>query len=112
MELLTQPYLATPLGAAYLGDAMRLLAEVPDDFVTLIVTSPPYALQRPKEYDNVPPEEYVEWFMPFARELHRVVSRDGSVVLNLGGSWSKGRPTRSLYQFELLLECYRLQPDS
>ena len=42
--------------------------------------------------------------MPFAREFHRMLREDGSLVINLGGSWQKGQPVRSLYQFQLLLE--------
>ncbi|MGH7135861.1 MAG: DNA-methyltransferase, partial [Pirellulales bacterium] len=47
--------------------------------------------------------EYVEWFMPFARDIRRVLKPDGSFVLNIGGSWTPGAPVRSLYHFRLLL---------
>lgn len=87
MGLESHQFFATNMGLAYLGDARALLTQIPDESVQLILTSPPYALQRPKEYDNVPPDEYVEWFMPFAREFHRVLREDGSLVINLGGSW-------------------------
>jgi len=42
--------------------------------------------------------------MPFANEFHRILKPEGSFVLNIGGSWEKGRATRSLYHFELLIE--------
>lgn len=108
MRLDVEPYFSTERGSAYLGDAADLLRHVPDDSVQLIVTSPPYALQRPKEYDNVPPEEYVDWFMPFAREFHRVLHDAGSLVINIGGSWNRGLPTRSTYPYELILELTKL----
>lgn len=104
MKLEIDAYFETDLGAAYLGDAAELLQSVPDESIQLIVTSPPYALQRPKEYDNVPPEEYVDWFMPFVHELHRVLCEDGSLVVNIGGSWNKGQPTRSVYPYALMMQ--------
>jgi DNA modification methylase len=67
------------------------------------VTSPPYALHFKKAYGNETKEQYVEWFLPFAREIFRVLKDDGSFVLNIGGSYNKGVPTRSLYHFRLLI---------
>src|SRR5712692_9052613 len=99
----TRPKYCTELGAMFLGDSSRLLRRVPDRSVSLVVTSPPYALHFPKEYGNADKEAYVEWFRPFAREIARVLKPDGSFVLNIGGSYNKGVPTRSLYHFRLLL---------
>jgi DNA modification methylase len=97
-------YFKTRWGRAYLGDALKVLKGVPDGSVNLIVTSPPYALRAKKEYGSVDAENYVDWFMPFAKEFHRVLAEDGSFVLNIGGCWENGKPLRSLYHFELLLE--------
>lgn len=103
------PYYSTELGAAYLGDSRDLLAQLPDESVNLIFTSPPYALHYKKEYGNVEKEEYVEWFLHFAEQYKRILTEDGSFVLNIGGSYEAGRPTRSLYHFKLLVElCDRL----
>lgn len=99
----SDPLYRTGLGAAYVGDARLLLAALPDSSVNLVLTSPPYALQFQKEYGNVAKEGYLEWFRPFAREIYRVLERDGSFVLNIGGSYNPGSPTRSLYHFKLLL---------
>lgn len=99
-----KPYYYTDLGAAYLGDSSEMLREVPDDSVDLVVTSPPYALVFKKEYGNVHADDYTKWFLSFSDEIFRVLKPTGSFVLNIGGCWNKGSPTRSLYQFELLLE--------
>jgi DNA modification methylase len=99
-----RPYYETRFGRAYLGDTLKLIKDVPDESVNLIVTSPPYALRYKKEYGSMDAEKYVEWFMPFAAEFHRVLAKDGSFVLNIGGCWEIGKPTRSLYHFRLLLE--------
>ena len=98
-----KPYHSTKLGGAYLGDSRDLLAEVPDGSVNLVFTSPPYALHFKKAYGNVHKDEYVEWFLGFARHFHRILADDGSFVLNIGGSYNKGTPTRSLYHFKLLI---------
>lgn len=104
---LPEAYYRTEYGAAYLGDALELIRHIPDGQVNLIMTSPPFALTRKKAYGNRKPSEYVEWFKPFAEEFRRVLSDDGSLVIHIGGSWERGRPTRSMYHFELLFELCR-----
>lgn len=97
------PAYQTDLGAAYLGDSAALLAALPDDSISLVVTSPPYALHFKKEYGNVDKSDYVEWFRVFGEQIFRVLKPDGSFVLNIGGSYNPGSPTRSLYHFKVLL---------
>jgi len=97
------PTYTTRLGRAYHGDALDVLRRLPADSVALVMTSPPFALRRQKAYGNVAASEYVEWFWPFAQEIHRVLRPDGSFVLDLGGAWNRGSGTRSLYQYQLVL---------
>src|SRR5713101_2611801 len=97
------PYFVTDYGVAYLGDSLELLQSLPEGKVNLVVTSPPYALHFKKEYGNKNKWEYIEWFLPFAREIQRVLTDDGSFVLNIGGSYNAGTPTRSIYHFKLLI---------
>ena len=97
------PTYTTRLGRAYNGDALDVLRRLPADSVALVMTSPPFALRRQKAYGNVAASEYVEWFWPFAQEIHRVLRPDGSFVLDLGGAWNRGSGTRSLYQYQLIL---------
>jgi site-specific DNA-methyltransferase (cytosine-N4-specific) len=98
-----QPAYVTPLGAAYCGDSRELLAEVPDGSINLVLTSPPFALQRAKEYGNKSQEEYCDWLMEFAALVHDKLCEDGSFVLDLGGAYEKGVPVRSLHNFRILL---------
>ena len=100
---LGKPYYGTKLGRAYMGDSLDLLKLIPDESINLVITSPPFALRRKKQYGNVSHEKYIDWFMPFAREIRRVLRKDGSFVLDIGGVWNKGEPTRSLYHFKLAL---------
>ncbi len=97
-----KPYFKTQLGASYFGDGLKLIKEAEDESIDLILTSPPFALTRKKEYGNKSSEEYVDWFLKFAYEFKRVLSEKGSFVLDLGGAYLPGMPVRSIYQYELL----------
>jgi len=99
----SEPLYRTAQGAAFLGDSLNLLGRVPTGSVNLVFTSPPYALHFKKEYGNAHKRDYVRWFIPFATEILRVLRDDGSFVLNIGGSYNEGKPTRSLYHFHLLI---------
>lgn len=101
--LTVKPAYKTSWGAMYEGDAAALLATLPDKSLDLVVTSPPYALHFKKEYGNVDKDGYVEWLRPFGREIYRALKPKGSFVLNIGGSYNAGAPTRSLYHFKVLL---------
>jgi len=101
------PYYTTHGGAAYLGDSVELMSQLDGASVDLICTSPPFALLRQKGYGNVAAKEYVEWFRPFAEQFKRVLKPEGSLVIDLGGTWIKGAPYRSLYHYEFLLDLCR-----
>jgi len=107
IQKLPHPYYTTEYGVAYHGDALELSKQIPDDSLSLIMTSPPFALNKKKPYGNVSSEKYIDWFRPFANEFHRILKEDGSLVIHIGGSWEKGRPTRSLYHLELLVDLCR-----
>jgi len=94
---------STQNGDAFLGDSQVLLSRLPTGSVNLVFTSPPYALHFKKEYGNADKRDYVKWFLPFAKEIFRVLRDDGSFVLNIGGSYNQGTPTRSLYHFHLMI---------
>lgn len=93
----------TSRGEAYVGDSLELLEEVPDESIDLVITSPPFALRRQKTYGNVEEAEYVDWIKPFGIEVFRVLKETGSFVLDLGGAYRSGIPSRSLYNFRVLL---------
>ena len=93
----------TRFGRIVHGDSIDVLATCPSDSVDLIVTSPPFGLVRKKDYGNVEANEYVEWFKPFGAAFWRVLKSSGSLVIDIGGAWNKGYPTRNLYHFKLLV---------
>lgn len=91
-----------PLNAILPGDARTVLADLPDASVDLIVTSPPYADQRVDTYGGVKPDAYVEWFLPIAAELKRVLKPEGSFILNIKERVVNGE--RHTYVLELIIE--------
>ena len=91
----------TAFGDAWVGDSLNLLTTLPDNSVDLVVTSPPFALQRKKEYGNKEQHEYIDWLSEFARLVHAKLKPSGSFVLDLGGAYQKGVPARSLYNFRV-----------
>jgi DNA modification methylase len=96
----TAAYLTTH-GAAYNGDSLELLAAMPDNSIDLVMTSPPFALLRKKEYGNSDQAEYVEWLGQFAKAVYPKLKDTGSFVVDIGGAYQKGSPTRSLYNFRV-----------
>jgi DNA modification methylase len=81
-------------------DFERVLA---GDSIHLAFTSPPYAQQRDygEQADYVSPDQYVEWFMPIARNIKQNLAADGSYFLNIKPS-CEGLDTE-LYVFDLVL---------
>ncbi len=103
VRMKTDPVYTTRKGKAFVGDSLELLAELPDESVNLVVTSPPFALQRKKSYGNESQADYVAWLAQFAKLVHQKLRDDGSFVLDLGGAYRKGVPARSLYNFRVLI---------
>jgi site-specific DNA-methyltransferase (adenine-specific) len=85
----------------FCGDACRLLTRLPAQSVDLIFTSPPYANQRRKQYPSTPPDQYVDWFIPIAAELQRVLKPTGTFILNIKENVVQGE--RSSYVLKLIL---------
>ncbi|MFH1994220.1 MAG: site-specific DNA-methyltransferase [Nitrospinota bacterium] len=84
-----------------MGDCEEELKNIPDNSVDLIFTSPPYADQRVKTYGGIHPDSYVEWFLPKAEEMLRVLKPTGTFVLNIKEKVADGE--RSTYVIELIL---------
>jgi len=101
-------YAETERGKVFHGDSLGLLHKtLKESSVDLIMTSPPFGLVRKKSYGNEDADRYIEWFRPFAQGMRRVLKEKGSLVIDIGGAWKPGTPTRSLYHFELLITLCR-----
>ena len=103
MHIQSKPIYKTEFGALFCADGLEFMRQLPDNSIDLVVTSPPYALHFKKEYGNASQQDYIDWFMPFASEIKRLIKPSGSFVFNIGGSWQPGLPVRSLYHYRLLL---------
>lgn len=101
--MISTPSYNTMFGSCFCGDSIALLHEVEDESVNLVMTSPPFVLQRPKEYGNLDERAYLDWMAGFGRLIKRKLREDGSLVIDLGGAYEKSVPSRSLYNFRLLL---------
>lgn len=99
-----RPFYITKYGKCYCSDSLEFLRKLRDKSVHLVITSPPFALQRKKSYGNVSATAYSDWFWPFAKEISRILTPRGSFVIDIGGSYEKGAPVKSLYNFDLLLK--------
>lgn len=85
----------------YCEDLLNQELLFPDEFVDLIVTSPPYAQQRKNSYGGIPICKYVNWFLDISAQLLRVLKPSGSLVLNIKENVVNGE--RSTYVIELIL---------
>lgn len=75
------------------GDVRDKLAELADESVHCVVTSPPYWRQRDYEVAGqlgleATPEEYVATMVEVFREIRRVLRSDGSCWINIGDKWA------------------------
>lgn len=98
---------STEHGAYYEGDSVELLqGNLGADLrgkVNLILTSPPFPLNKKKSYGNLTGDQYLTWFTSLAPILSDLLTEDGSVVVELGNAWLSGRPVQSLLHLESLL---------
>jgi site-specific DNA-methyltransferase (adenine-specific) len=84
------PFATLTAGSArltfYQADALALLPLLPDGSVDVVVTSPPYNLGiRYRSYrDTLPREQYLAWTGDWVAAVARVLSRSGSLFLNVG----------------------------
>ena len=85
-----------------MGDCAQVMRnELAENSIDLIVTSPPYADQRSQTYGGISPDRYVAWWMPKAKEMQRVLSPAGSLVVNIKERVVNGQ--RHTYVLELIL---------
>jgi len=82
----------TNYGEQIIGNSLDFLKTMKDDSVDLVMTSPPFALLRKKEYGNEDQADYIEWLLQFAKLVFDKLKPTGSFVLDLGGAYKSGLP--------------------
>lgn len=89
----------------YCGDCLEIMKTFPDDFVDLIITSPPYFKQR--EYGNVgignenTVDEYIANLIAVFKQCVRIIKKTGSIVFNIGDKYINGNLLLVPYRFAL-----------
>lgn len=71
--------------------------------INLIFTSPPFPLNRKKKYGNLQGQDYVNWITNICKSLSKFLTKDGSIVIEVGNSWENGSPTMSTLAIEALI---------
>ena len=87
------------------GDCLEEIKGLPCGSVDMVFTSPPYADRRKSTYGGLHESEYVEWFIPIAIEIKRILNKKGSFFLNIKPHTNKGQ--RVLYVHDLILTLVR-----
>jgi site-specific DNA-methyltransferase (adenine-specific) len=95
----------------FCGDVFHKLGKIPNDFVDLIITSPPYFQQRDYAEDEeleIGNEEYIINYLATLVEVFdeclRVCKRDGNIVFNLGDKYLKGDLQLIPYRFAMMVK--------
>ena len=84
------------------GDSVEILKKIPDNYVDLVVTSPPYncGIKYDVHEDNMDWTEYYKWCDVWLHELFRTLKPDGRVCLihylSLGQSSNRHAPLMKL----------------
>jgi len=97
----------TKRGIFYKGDIEKTLLsskfEKYKGKINLIFFSPPFPLNRKKKYGNFQGEEYMQWLSKIGILLKDYLSKDGSIVIEVGNSWEQGQPVMSTLALKSLL---------
>jgi len=101
-------YYKTKLGKLLKGDFFEIyrnyLRRYYKGKFNLIITSPPFPLNKKKEYGNLDGNNYLKWFESLAPIFSDLLADDGSLVIEIGNSWEKNRPVQSLLHLESLFK--------
>ena len=90
----------------YQGDSLKLLKQLPDNSIDLVITSPPYAdLKTYIDFKGILADDYVEWFIPICIEICRVIKPTGSFILNINDKVEDG--FRHPYVFDLISQIHK-----
>lgn len=98
---------STPMGEAYWGAVEDFLdSPLCDQIrgeVQLVVTSPPFPLNKKKAYGNLNGQSYLNWVADAVAEVSKLLSPRGSLVIEIGNAWVSRSPQMSTLPLETLL---------
>jgi len=89
-------------------DCFEFLKSIPDDFLDLVVTSPPYAMKRKEVYGGISEDDYPNWLFTISKEVMRVLKPTGSFVINIKEGCEDGCRQTYVLEYQLLMaKAYR-----
>lgn len=71
------------LNKIYYTDCLEGIKQLDDNSVSLVITSPPYAMQRKFQYGGINEKDYPEWTLKWMEELRPKLKDDASVCINI-----------------------------
>jgi site-specific DNA-methyltransferase (adenine-specific) len=82
-------------------DCIKAMAQLPDEHVDLVITSPPYNLgiRYGKFSDQQDRQSYLRWCRKWAAQIRRILKPDGSFFLNIGSA-----PSNPMLPHEIVME--------
>lgn len=92
-----RPVYHSPHYRIFEGDSRVVLRDGSEAF-DLILTSPPYANARKKQYGGIAPDDYADWLASFHPVFWEALKPEGSLLLNLKGNVVKGVRHRYVWQ--------------
>lgn len=104
---MSKPLYTTKHGKLYVSQAETFLESAIGKRlrgkVRLLLTSPPFPLNKKKKYGNKQGDDYKQWFSKLAEPFASLLTPDGSIIIELGNAWEPNRPVQSLLPLECLL---------
>jgi len=82
------------LNRAYFGDCKKLMLNIPNEYIDLIITSPPYDNIKNKDFDIMSFDD----FKIISFELYRILKKGGIIVWNVSDQTIKGSESGSSFK--------------
>jgi len=92
----------------YNEDCIKTIERLLNESINLVVTSPPYSdmMSYGKNVENKKEDDYIKWICLILNKLFDKVSKDGSIIINIGEKIING--LRSTYIFRLICEIEKI----
>lgn len=91
------------LNRTYNCDCSAGISELDDNSISLVVTSPPYAMQRKHQYGGVSEKDYPMWLADWMELLKPKLKENGSVCINIRPHIKNGEISDYVLKTRLLL---------
>ena len=90
------------------AEALSAMGHIDHGSVNAIITSPPFPLNRQREYGGWEPDRYLDILLEHIAAMKPLLTNDGSLVVSLGEVYLKGVPALNPYQEELVVAMRKL----